>query len=155
MFAAADALDVISLDVSGATAVLHAAATRSTIEIFAPDGRLMHVAGSNQVELSTVRGAWTMTAPTTSRALLVLGMLLPGARLPLIHFWHRHRQVRGHLYRLNPFWLGEAIGKRLRLEVDDGVFLTTAKAGWTTGAVPLRQSRTRLTPPVRDSWETL
>jgi len=154
MFAAADALDMVALHVSRVTAVLHVTPSRATLEMFVPDGGLMHVATTSRIDLSPVRGAWVTTAPATGRALLVLGTVLSDNRLPLIQFWHRRRQVRGRLHRLGSFWLGEAVGARLRLEVDDGAHVTTAKSGWGTGAVPLHQSRTRLTRPLRTPWET-
>jgi hypothetical protein len=153
MFAAANTLDVVSLDASSVTAVLHTTAGRATLEMFAADGVLMQVATANRVEPPGVRGAWVMVTPTNGRTLLAFGTLAAGAPLPVIRFRHRRRQVRARLHRLGPFWLGEAVGSRLRLDVDDGQHTTTARGGWTTGAVSLRQTRTRLTHPLRASLE--
>lgn len=153
MFAAADTLDVVWLDASSVIAVLHTAAGRATLEMLARDGGLMQVATASRVEPPGVRGAWVMAAPANGRTLLAVGTVAAGAPLPVIQFWHRRRQVRARLLRLGPFWLGEAVGSRLRLDVDDGKRTTVAKGGWTTGAVSLRQTRTRLTHPLRASWE--
>jgi hypothetical protein len=153
MFAAADTLDVVSLDASSVTAVLHLAASRATLEMFAPDGGLMHVTTASRVEPPGVRGAWVMVTPANGRTLLAVGNLAAGAPLPVIQFRHRRRQVRARLHRLGPFWLGEAVGSRLRLDVDDGKHTTIARGGWTTGALSLRQTRTRLAHPLRASLE--
>jgi hypothetical protein len=153
MFAAADTLDVVSLDASSVTAVLHTAPGRATLEMFAPDGGLMQVTTASRVEPPGVRGAWVMVTPANGRTLLAVGTLAAGAPLPVIRFRHRRRQVRARLHRLGPFWLAEAVGRRLRLDVDDGKHTTIARSGWTAGAVSLRQTRTRLTYPLRASWE--
>jgi len=153
MFADADTLEVVSLGASRVTAVLHAAAGRATLEMFAPDGGLMQVTTASRVEPAGVRGAWVMVTPAKGRTLLAVGTLAAGAPLPMIQFRHRRRQVRAWLYRLGPFWLGEALGSRLRLDVDDGMHTTTGRGGWMTGAVSLRQTRSRLTHPLRASLE--
>jgi hypothetical protein len=153
MFTAADMLDVISLEASSVTAVLHTAAGRAALEMFAADGGLMQVTTASRVEPPGVRGAWVMVTPANRRTLLAVGTLAAGAPLPVIQFRRRRRQVRARLYRLGPFWLGEAVGRRLRLEVDDGKHTTIARGGWTTGAVSLRQTRTRFTHPPRASLE--
>jgi hypothetical protein len=154
MFAAADTLGVVSLEVSRVTAVLHLAATRATLEMFAPDGGLMHVSTASRIEPRGLRGAWVIVSPAHGRTLLAFGTVAAAAPLPVIQFWHRRRQVRARLHRVGPFWLAEAVGRRLRLDVDDGEHTATAKSGWRTGAVSLRQTRTRFTHPLRASLES-
>src|SRR4051812_32555016 len=119
MFAASNTFDVVSLHASSVTAVLRITAGRATLEIFAADGVLMQVTTASPVEPPGVRGAWVMVTPASRRTLLAIGTLAAGAPFPVIQFRRRRRQVRARLHRLGPFWLAEAVGSRLRLEVDD------------------------------------
>ncbi|HMC67550.1 MAG TPA: hypothetical protein VKJ07_00215 [Mycobacteriales bacterium] len=154
MFAATDALGAARLDISGMTAALHLAAARATLEVFAPGGQLLLVASANRLEPPGVRGVWTTVTSPKRWALVAVGTVQPGAALPTITFTHRRRQVRGWLTRLGPFWLAEAAGRRLSLEVDDGRVATAAKSRRLPGPVSLRRTTSRLHSPLCPVQET-
>jgi len=101
-----------------------------------------------------VRGVWTTLTAPTRWALVAVGTVEADAALPVIRFTHRHRQVRGWLTRLGPFWLAEAAGRRLRLSVDDGRVATFARSRRLPGPVLLARGTSRLTSPLDPAQET-
>jgi hypothetical protein len=154
MSAPADALGAERLDISGITAVLHVAAARATLELFAPGGQLLLVTTANRLEPPGVRGVCTTVTASRRWALVAVGTVEQDAPLPVIRFTHRCRQVRAWLTRLGPFWLAEAAGRRLRVHVDDGRVATTAKSRRLPGPVSTRRSTSRLNTPFLPAQET-
>lgn len=154
MFAPADALGAARLDISGMTAALHVAANRATLELFAPGGQLLFVTTANRLEPPGVRGVWTTATAPRRWAFVAVGTLEQDAPIPEIRFTHRRRQVRAWLTRLGPFWLAEAAGRRLRVQVDDGRVATTAESRRLPGPVSTRQSTSRLSTPFLPAQET-
>ncbi len=153
MAAAADGLEVVRLGHAGITAALHAEGLRTSLELFTPDGRMLLVATHNPVHHG-VRGIWAATTPRKPRALIAVGTLEHGAPLPLVRFTRRRRSVRAWLTCLGPFWLAEATGRRLRLQVDDGHIATTATSGRAVGPVAVQQGPSELTGPLFAVEET-
>ena len=149
-----EVLEAVHLTLSGLTATVHAMPERSTLELFLGDGQLLYVCTSSRLEQPGLRAAWTVIGADTP-VLLVAGTTATAeAPLPLVTYWHRRRQVRGWLYRAGTFWLAEAAGPRLKVEIDNGLYALTASAGRRAGAVRLRQSATRLRRPIHPLEET-
>lgn len=152
---AADTLGAVRLEISGLTAALHLAAGRASLEVFAPGGQLLLVTTTNRLESPGVRGVWTTLTAPTRWALVAVGTVeSEAAALPLIRFTHRRRQVRGRLTRLGPFWLAESAGRRLRLTVDDGRVVTSARSRRLPGPLLLARDISRLTSPFERVQET-
>lgn len=144
MHASADALAAACLDLSGVTAALHVATGRATLELFSVGGQLLLVTTANLLEPPGVRGAWTMCTSSRRWALVAVGTANADASLPMIRVLRRRRQVRAWLTRLGPFWVAEAAGSGLRLDVDNGTAATVARSRRVPGPLVLRQRPSRL-----------
>jgi hypothetical protein len=149
MPAPAEILETVRLESTDVTATLRVSERRAALELFGAGGHLLlFVATANQLEPPGMRGAWSLPGAASRRVLIAVGMVAPDAPLPLMGFWHRRHPVRSRLHRLGPFWLAEAAGPGLRFVVDDGMYISTARARRRPGPLLLRRQISRQRPNV-------
>ena len=156
MHADADTLTAACLEMSGVTAAVQQAAGHATLELFHPSGELLHVTTVTALDASRVRGAWTLPRPDGQPVLVAIGTTIGvDADVPLIRIRRRRRQVSARVRRVGPFWIAEALGRRLRVTIDDGLACYQFRGRRRLTSLRIRVTASTLTPSTSPRQESL